>query len=156
MTVIWNTTCTKCIFWTGEIKSMFIFKCYCVSFQDMQSFLEFLVSVVNHYNINGLHLFSDRSKWFCLQRSHHHVMPLAQISLTLFRLFSLSFIASGRCSGLHPVSSHSCCMYARAGRPAFARPYSGVHRSICILFSNLRLKHSIITNRVVSSHMEPM
>ena len=42
---------------------------------------------------------------------HHHVVPLARISLTLSRHFSLSFIASGRSSGLHPVSSHSCCMY---------------------------------------------
>ena len=50
---------------------------------------------------------------------HHHVAPLARISLTLSRHFSLSFIASGRSSGLHPVSSHSCCMYVRAGRPAF-------------------------------------
>ena len=41
--------------------------------------------------------------------------------------FSLSFIASGRSTGLHPVSSHSCCMYVRAGRPAFAWPYAGVH-----------------------------
>ena len=60
---------------------------------------------------------------------HHHVLPLARISLTLSRHFSLSFIASGRSSGLHPVSSHSCCMYVRAGRPAFAWPYAGVHRS---------------------------
>ena len=60
---------------------------------------------------------------------HHHVVPLARISLTLFRHFSLSFIAFGRSSGLHPVSSHSCCMYVRADRPAFARPYVGVHRS---------------------------
>ena len=57
---------------------------------------------------------------------HHHVVPLAWISLTLPRHFTLSFIASGRSSGLHPVSSHSCCMYVRAGRPAFARPYVGV------------------------------
>ena len=41
---------------------------------------------------------------------HHHVVPPARISLTLSRHFSLSFIASGRSSGLHPVSSHSCCM----------------------------------------------
>ena len=41
---------------------------------------------------------------------HHHVAPLARISLTLSRHFSLSFITSGRSSGLHPVSSHSCCM----------------------------------------------
>ena len=54
---------------------------------------------------------------------HHHVVPLARISLTLPRHFSLSFIASCRSSGLHPVSSHSCWMYVRAGRPAFARPY---------------------------------
>ena len=41
---------------------------------------------------------------------HHHVVPLARISLTLSRHFSPSFIASGRSSGLHPVSSHSCCI----------------------------------------------
>ena len=41
---------------------------------------------------------------------HHHVAPPARISLTVSRHFSLSFIASGRSSGLHPVSSHSCCM----------------------------------------------
>ena len=53
---------------------------------------------------------------------HHRVVPLARISLTLSRHFSLSFIAFGRSSGLHPVSSHSCCMYVRAVRPAFAWP----------------------------------
>ena len=56
---------------------------------------------------------------------HHYVVPLERISLTLSRHFSLSLIASGRSSGLHPVSSHSCWMYVRAGRPAFARPYVG-------------------------------
>ena len=61
---------------------------------------------------------------------HHHVVPLARISPILSRHFSLSFIASGRSSGLHPVYSHSYCMYVRAGHPAFARPYVGVHRSI--------------------------
>ena len=34
----------------------------------------------------------------------------ARVSLTLSRHFSLLFIASGRSSGLHPVSSQSCCM----------------------------------------------
>ena len=56
-------------------------------------------------------------------------MPLSRISLTLSRHVSLLFIASGKSSGLHPVSSQSCCTYFRAGRPAFARPYVGVHRS---------------------------
>ena len=41
---------------------------------------------------------------------HHHVVLPARISLTISRHSSLSFIASGRSSGLHPVSSHSCCM----------------------------------------------
>ena len=46
-----------------------------------------------------------------------------------------SFIASGRSSGLHPVSSHSCCMNVRAGRPAF-----GVHRSTSLMRSSLLLQ----------------
>ena len=71
---------------------------------------------------------------------HHHVMPLAWISLTLPHHFSLSFIASGRSSGLHPISSHSCCMYVRAGRPAFAWPYVGVHRSTSLMSSSLLLQ----------------
>ena len=71
---------------------------------------------------------------------HHHHVPLAQISLTLSRHFSLSFIASGRSSGLHPVSSHSCCMYVRAGHPAFARPYIGVHWSTSLMSSSLLLQ----------------
>ena len=67
-------------------------------------------------------------------------MSLERISLTLSRHFSLSFISSGRSSGLHPVSSHSCCMYVRVGRPAFARPYVGVHRSTSLMSSSLLLQ----------------
>ena len=68
---------------------------------------------------------------------HDHVVPLARISLTLF---SLSFIASGRSSRLHPVSSHRCCKYVLAGRPALARPYVGVHRSTSLMSSSLLLQ----------------
>ena len=68
---------------------------------------------------------------------HHHIVPLARISLTLSRHFSLSFITSGRYSGLHPVSSQRCCMYVRAGRPAFAWPYAGVHRSTSLMSLSL-------------------
>ena len=39
---------------------------------------------------------------------HHHIALVARISLTLSRHSSLSFIALGRSSGQHPVSSHSC------------------------------------------------
>ena len=63
-----------------------------------------------------------------------------RISLTLSRPFSLSFIASGWSSGLHPVSSHSCYMYVRASRPALARPYVGDHRSTSLMSSFLLLQ----------------
>ena len=75
-----------------------------------------------------------------LNTHHHHVVPLAQTSLTLSRHFSISFIASGRSSGLHPVSSHSCCMYVRGGRPGFAWPYAGVQRSTSLMSSSLLLQ----------------
>ena len=71
---------------------------------------------------------------------HHHVVPTARISLTLSHHFSQTFITSGRSSGLHPVSSQSYCMYVRAGRPAFARPYVGVHRSTSLMSSSLLLQ----------------
>ena len=71
---------------------------------------------------------------------HHHVVLVARISLALSRHFSLSFIASGRSSGQHPVSSHSCWMYVRAGRPAFARPCVGVHYNTSLMSSSLLLQ----------------
>ena len=72
--------------------------------------------------------------------NYHHVVQVARISLTLSRHFSLSFTDSGRSSGQHPVSSHSCWMYVRAGRPAFARTCVGVHRSTSLMISSLRLQ----------------
>ena len=71
---------------------------------------------------------------------NHHVVQLARISLTLSRHLSLLFIVSSRSSGLHPVSSHTCCMYVRVGRPAFAWPYVGVHRSTSLMSSSLLLR----------------
>ena len=73
-------------------------------------------------------------------RHHHHIVLPARISLTLSHHVSLSLIASGRSSGLHPISSQSCCMYVRVGRPAFARPYVGVHRSTSLMSSSLLLQ----------------
>ena len=79
------------------------------------------------------HVLSHVVWWKKKNHHHHHVVPLARISLTLSRHFALSFIASGRSAWPHPVSSHSCWMYVRDGRPAFARPYVGVHRSTSLL-----------------------
>ena len=71
---------------------------------------------------------------------HHHIVLVARISLTLSRHSSLSFIALGRSSGQQPVSSHSCWMYVRAGRPAFARPCVGIHKSTSLMSSSLLLQ----------------
>ena len=93
-----------------------------------------LLSVLMSFEIKNSSYLSE------YHHHHHHVVPLAWISLTLSRHFSLSFIASCRSSGLHPVSSHCCCMYVRAGRPAFAWPYAGVHRSTSLTSSSLLLQ----------------
>ena len=71
---------------------------------------------------------------------HHYVALSAGIFLTLSRHPTLSSIAFGRSSGLYPVSAQSCCMYVRAGRPAFSRPCEGVHRSISLTSSSLLLQ----------------
>ena len=76
----------------------------------------------------------------CIEMYHHHIALVALISLTLSRHSSLSFIALGRSSGQHPVSSHSCWMYVRAGRPAFARPCVGIHKSTSLMSSSLLLQ----------------
>ena len=75
-----------------------------------------------------------------LNHHHHHIVLAARISLTLSRHSSLSFIALGRSSGQQPVSSHSCWMYVRAGRPAFARPCVGIHKSTSLMSSSLLLQ----------------
>ena len=72
--------------------------------------------------------------------NHHHVVPLARLSLTLSHHFSLSFIAFGRSSGLHPESSHSCCIYVWAGRPAFAWPYARIYRGTSLMSLSLLLQ----------------
>ena len=65
---------------------------------------------------------------------------------TLSRYFYKPIDSSPLVLGLHcgyiPVSSHSCCfqMYVRAGRPAFARPYVGVHRITSLMSSSLLLQ----------------
>ena len=91
------------------------------------------------------HMFFLKGRMFDLpvasnHHHHHDVVLLARISLTLSRHFSQSFIASSSSSGLHPVSSHSCWMYVRAGRPAFARPYVWVHRRTSLMSSSLLLQ----------------
>ena len=70
-------------------------------------YVSFLVSI-NKKNIFLNLSFTLLMSLFLFYSHHHHVVLQARISLTLSRHFSLSFIASGRSSGPHPVSSHSC------------------------------------------------
>ena len=70
---------------------------------------------------------------------HHHVVPLARISLTPF---SLLLPIVHRLWKVFRATSRiltSCWRYVRAGRPAFARPYVGVHRSTSLMSSSLLL-----------------
>ena len=53
---------------------------------------------------------------------------------------SLSSIASGRSSGLHPVSAQSCCR-GSCWSSCFARPCKGVHCSTSLMSSSLLLQH---------------
>ena len=103
------------------------------------SFCDFGNGFKYHY-ITFVILFIKYSYLIPTNCHHHNVVPPARISLTLSRHFPLLFIAAGRSSGLHPVSSHSCCMYVRAGRPAFAWPYVGVYRSTSLMSSFLLLQ----------------
>ena len=102
-----------------------------------------MVGVVSFFFI--FYFLLSASSWFSWlsglhHHHHHHVVLVARIPLTLSRHFFLSFIALGRSSGQHPVSSHSCWMYVRAGRPAFARPCVGVHKSTSLMSSSLLLQ----------------
>ena len=73
----------------------------------------YIISIILSYGKHGY-------PWPSLSTSPYHSSPLV--------------------SGLHPVSSHSCCMYVRAGRPAFDWPYAGVHRSTSLTSSSLLLQ----------------
>ena len=86
--------------------------------------------------------YRGESVYMAMYTYHHHphITLVARISLTLSRHSSLSFIALGRSSGQHPVFSHSCWMYVRAGRPAFARPCVGVHKSTSLMSLSLLLQ----------------
>ena len=95
------------------------------------------LNYIGWWGSSSFHLGSIEYTFIVNHHHHHHVVLVARISLTLSRHFSLSFIASGRSSGQHPISSPSCWMYIRAGRPAFARPCVGVHKSTSLMSSSL-------------------
>ena len=78
--------------------------------------------------------------YFERDNHHHHVMPLAQISLTLTHYSSLSSITFGRSSKLHPVSVQSCWRLVLASRPTLAHPCEGFQQSTSLMSSSLLLQ----------------
>ena len=78
-------------------------------------------------------LFKPNNFWQKKTDNHHHVALPTQISLMLSRHLSLSSIAPGRSSRLHPVTAQSCCIQILADRRTLARLYEGVHRSTSIM-----------------------
>ena len=99
-----------------------------------------IIAIQRIYSVSGVQIKPLSGKL----RNGEHSLPMTLIHhhhhLTLSCPSSLAFIASGWSSGLHPISSHSCCMYVQAGRPAFARPHVGVHRSTLLMSSSLFLQ----------------
>ena len=95
------------------IRWEYFIPCHCVHIILIENIqLKLLWFTKNHFHyleiiLRGIILLT---KLFVCDKNyhHHHVMPLARISLTLPCHFSLSFIISGWSSGLHPVSSHRC------------------------------------------------
>ena len=88
--------------------TFFYLKFFSLDYHDFQFFSLYIDIDAVYIHIYVAHTHTHTHIYIC--HHHHHVAPPARISLTLSRHFSLSFIASGRSSGLHPVSSHSCCM----------------------------------------------
>ena len=71
---------------------------------------------------------------------HIHVVLLARIFLVHKRYSSLSSVAPGRSSRLHPVSAQSDCRQVLGGRPTFACLCKEVHRSTSLMSSALLLQ----------------
>ena len=147
------------VFWSIKVKLYEYRACFLISQLpspiSLPTFISFLL--LSPYLVTAVTLISPSCHHLCSyslmtynnttiisythsHHHHHHIVLAARISLTLSRHSSLSFIALGRSSGQQPVSSHSCWMYVRAGRPAFARPCVGINKSTSLMSSSLLLQ----------------
>ena len=81
---------------------------------------------------NNNHLSSSSSSWRAASTDIPD--PLSPRLPIIHRLRQVFKITS------RIISSHSCCMNVRAGRPAFDWPYVGVHRSTSLTISSLLLQ----------------
>ena len=86
---------------------------------------------------------------------YHHDVRLARISLTLSLHVSQSFIASGRSSGLHPVSSHSCFWLAICRDPQEHITYDLIYIYIYIYIYNIGTMVRVFANGLGDSGSIP-
>ena len=110
----------------------------------MQSFFEFLVSAINHYHINGLHVFWISFEWFCLQintDTKYCSFLIKDIVIEVIYKALCFDVAQGRMNGA----------------PNETRLWLRLNSCYSILFSNLKQKeHNIIICSGFSCHMDPM
>ena len=96
-------------------------RCSLVSYQDIPPFLAGGGGIIRRlgkqsiyqsilFYRQGVFIFTKQATYIYIYIYIYHVTPSVRISLTLFRHPSQSSIASDRYSGLHPVSTQSCCM----------------------------------------------
>ena len=88
-----------------------------------------------------------------LHHHHHHQVELARHSLTRFFQLTLSSMAFGSSSNLHPVSSDSWSMYVFLGRPCDLFPCLGFQSSTSAISSSL-LCQQCPANLILCCRME--
>ena len=81
-----------------------------ITFEGVENEKKMKLSNVNSATSNSDDLWANNIENAEFVLSSSSCRDAIRISLTLSRHSSLSFIASGRSTGLHPVSSQSCCM----------------------------------------------
>ena len=130
-------------------KKFFFFRIYnlCQTESNSKTCITFWWVFSYSYMVSNIPIFTDILQIVeCFQEfirndnTYILIIIMSNHPPTLSHHSSQSFITSGRSSRQHPVSSQSCCMYVRAGRPAFARLYEGIHRSTSVMSSSLLLQ----------------
>ena len=100
------------------------------SYINMHTYILFIHACLHiHTYIHPIHTSSSSS---CRAGSTDIPDPLSPLFPIVHRLRQVP--------GQHPISSHSCWMYVRAGRPTFARPCVGIHKSTSLMSSSLLLQ----------------
>ena len=99
----------------------------------MYPFFHSVLSCQIYQNLSFLSIYIYKYIYIMSCRSHRYPWP--SLATSPFRSSPLA-----GSSGLHPVSSHSCCMYVRAGRPVLPGQMWGSRWSTSLMSSSLLLQ----------------